>query len=70
VTIFPWIKWEMVALAACQHLNPMAKDIALAQFLALLQWLWRILLQDTALLYTHNPLYAVLRYPPFNTPLF
>jgi hypothetical protein len=48
----------------------MAKDIALTQFLALLQWLRRVLLQDAALLYTCNPLCAVLRYPPFNTPLF
>jgi hypothetical protein len=65
MTIFPWVEGEMAALAVCQHLNLIAKDILLAQFLALHQWLGHILLQDATLLYTHNLLCAVLQYPPF-----
>jgi len=48
----------------------MAKDIALAQFLGLLQWMWQVLLQDAALLYARSPLCGIFRYPLFNSPLF
>ena len=49
--LFPWVKAELVALEACMAQSCLNRDIALWQFLTLLQWLRVVLVQDCALLY-------------------
>ena len=44
--------------------------MALHQFLRLLQWLRRVLLQDAALLYSDYPNCPLFRFPPFSTLVF
>lgn len=68
--IFPWVEQELAALDVRQRSNRFAKDIALKNFLELLVWLRRVLLQDAAVLYTRYPNAVVFRYPPFSSSNF
>lgn len=68
--VFPFIEAEEAALRLREKANHHARDIALKQFLRLLQWCRHVLLQDAALLFVNNPHAAVLKYPPFNTSSF
>lgn len=69
--VFPWIEEKQAALEARSTANPNARDFALKQFLTLLKWLRRVLLQDVAVLSTSSygtiPLFA---FAPFNTAAF
>jgi hypothetical protein len=68
--VFPWVEGEQAALRAREKQNHYARDIALKQFLRLLLWLRRVLLQDAALLFVNNPHADMFKYAPFNTPSF
>ena len=68
--IFPWVEDERAALDARQRENRRNKDIALEQFLGLLVWLRRVLVQDLAVLSSQYPGCAILKYAPFNALIF
>jgi hypothetical protein len=53
--IFPWVEQEQEALVKCEHVNCLAKDIALRQFLTTLIWFRRVLIQDMAILSMQTP---------------
>lgn len=61
---------EQAALAARVQDNKYNRDIALIQFLKLLQWLRLVLFQDCALLYTEYPDCPLFRHAPFTYPSF
>jgi hypothetical protein len=68
--LFPWVEAELEALnqhVAHSHLN---QDIALRQFLKLLQWLRVVLVQDCALLYAQYPHCPIFKFVPFTFPSF
>jgi Centromere DNA-binding protein complex CBF3 subunit, domain 2 len=46
------------------------RDIALKQFLKLLQWLRVVLVQDAAVLYSRYPTCPIFRFAPFTYPSF
>jgi hypothetical protein len=46
------------------------RDIALKQFLSLLVWLRKVLIQDCALLYARFPSCPIFRFAPFTYPSF
>jgi hypothetical protein len=68
--IFPWIEDQQAALVDRERCNPLARDIALAQFLNLLIWLRTVILQDTAVLYCEYPRLPLFQYLPFNSAAF
>ncbi|KAH9178186.1 hypothetical protein EDB89DRAFT_1151070 [Lactarius sanguifluus] len=69
--VFPWVEQEQDKLAQRQAASgSQSADIALKQFLRLLVWLRRVLLQDCAILFAKYPSCAMFRYPPFNDPAF
>lgn len=68
--IFPWVEQEQEQLAQRQASSSKSVDIALKQFLRLLIWLRRVLLQDCAILFSKYPSCPMFRYPPFNSPTF
>ncbi|KAJ7135159.1 hypothetical protein C8R46DRAFT_1362266 [Mycena filopes] len=49
---------------------PVAKDIALRQFLATLTWFRRVLIQDMAVIYTQTPHAPIFKTAPFNSTIF
>ena len=61
---------EQDRLAQRQASSSKSVDIALKQFLRLLVWLRRVLLQDCAILFAKYPSCAMFRYPPFDSPTF
>ncbi|KAF8261102.1 hypothetical protein EI94DRAFT_1810775 [Lactarius quietus] len=68
--LFPWVDAELTVLnghVAQSHCN---QDIALQQFLKLLQWLHVILVQDCTLLYAKYPDSPIFHYAPFKLPSF
>src|SRR6266404_8120268 len=54
--IFPWVEAE-------HRLGCPAQDITLRQFLHLLVWLRRVLLQDVAMLFSQKPACPVFQFP-------
>jgi hypothetical protein len=70
MSVFPWVEAEQAALHARQASDVRSSDIALRQFLRLLLWLRRVLLQDCAVLYSKYPSCGMFRYAPFNTFAF
>jgi hypothetical protein len=68
--VFPWVEEEKGKLAQCQASSSKADDIALKQFLRLLVWLRRVLLQDCAILYRKYSSCAMFSFPPFNSLMF
>jgi hypothetical protein len=68
--VFPWVEQEQAALLARTQCNLLANDIALKQFLRLLVWLRRVLLQDAAILFTENPASPIFQFSIFKTPAF
>ena len=68
--LFLWVELEQAALHARQSSGVKSSDIALKQFLLLLVWLRRVLLQDCAVLYSKYPSCGMFCYAPFNTPTF
>ncbi len=68
--LFPWVEAELVALEARMAQSRLNRDIALQQFLTLLQWLRIVLVQDCALLYTRHPTCPIFSFPPFTFPTF
>lgn len=70
MSLFPWVESEQAALDARQASGVKLSDIALKQFLRLLVWLRRVVLQDCAVLYSKYPSCGMFRYAPFNTPTF
>jgi hypothetical protein len=60
----------MVALDTRMSASRLNRDIALKQFLLLLQWLRAVLLQDCALLYARYPMCPIFRFAPFTFPSF
>ncbi|KAJ3741059.1 hypothetical protein EV360DRAFT_76778 [Lentinula raphanica] len=69
--IFPWVEAEQAALAARrdQH-GKRAEDYALIQFLKLLLFLRRVLLQDAAILFTDFPNSFIFSIAPFDSSVF
>lgn len=61
---------EQEQLAQRQLSSPQSADIALKQFLYLLVWFRRVLLQDCAILYSKYPSCPMFRCAPFNTATF
>lgn len=70
MSVFPWVEAEQAALHARQASDVRSSNIALRQFLRLLLWLWRVLLQDCAVLYSKYPSCGMFCYTPFNTSAF
>jgi hypothetical protein len=69
--VFPWIEDEQAALdIRVQRLGRRANDYALRNFLSVLVWFRRVLLQDAALIYSSHPSCKIFTFPPFNTPEF
>jgi hypothetical protein len=68
--VFPWVEEEQAALLVRARANPLANDMALKQFLQLLIWLRRVLLQDAAVLFSHNPTCPIFQHPIFQTAAF
>jgi len=68
--IFLWIEQEQAALVEHARSDLCARDMALHQFLRLLQWLCQVLLQDAALLYSDYPNCPLFHFPPFSTLVF
>ncbi len=69
--IFPWVEAEHAALEEREHrLGRPAQDIALRQFLHLLVWLRRVLLQDVAMLFSQKPACPVFQFPLFHSTSF
>jgi hypothetical protein len=60
----------MAALDTRMSASQLNRDIALKQFLLLLQWLRVVLLQDCALLYARYPMCPIFRFAPFTFPSF
>ncbi|KAF4609718.1 hypothetical protein D9613_011981 [Agrocybe pediades] len=70
--IFPWVEEEQAALQ--QRIDEYglsrAKDNTLTSFLSLLLFLRRVLLQDSAVLYSKHPELSIFQVAPFNTTQF
>ncbi|TFY77579.1 hypothetical protein EWM64_g6432, partial [Hericium alpestre] len=67
--IFPWVEQEQRALAERAH-ERVGSDIALENFLKVLLWFRRVILQDTAVLFSRRPELLIFSWPPFNSPAF
>ena len=68
--IFPWVEAELEALDQRVAQLRCNQDIALRQFLKLLQWLRIVLVQDCALLHAHHPHCPIFKFAPFTFPSF
>jgi len=69
--IFPWIEDERAALdLRVQQIGRRANDYTLRNFLLLLVWFRRVLLQDAAVIYHSHPSCQIFGFAPFNTPAF
>ena len=69
--IFPWVEEQAAALEVrVKALGRPAKDLALKQFLRLLVWLRRVLLQDAAVLFTLDPTCGIFQFPLFRSQAF
>jgi hypothetical protein len=70
-TVFPWIEEEQAALdSRVQCIGRCANDYALRNFLWVLLWFQRVLLQDAALIYHSHPSCKIFDFVPFNTLAF
>ncbi|TFY83866.1 hypothetical protein EWM64_g142 [Hericium alpestre] len=67
---FPWVEEQESALLARQSAHRSAADIALYQFLRVLKWFRRVLLQDAAVLFCRYPSLPMFGYVPFNGARF
>lgn len=61
---------QLTDLRSRTQSNPLCQDIALRQFLQLLQWFRIVLLQDLAVIYAINPSCSIFQYPPFTLTTF
>ena len=68
--IFPWAEQELEALLLRAQNNTLANDMALKQFLKLLIWLRKVLLQDAAVLFMQDSTCAIFRYSVFQSKSF
>ncbi|THH17357.1 hypothetical protein EW146_g3440 [Bondarzewia mesenterica] len=80
--VFPWVEREQNALNSRSNIVTTAgqpdvghcknaTDLALQQFLRVLIWFRRVLLQDAAIIISrHGPDFSIFHFPPFNTPAF
>jgi hypothetical protein len=68
--LFPWVEAELTALEVCVVQSHCNQDIALQQFLKLLQWLHLVLVQDCALLHSKYPQCPIFHFAPFTFPSF
>ncbi|THH20826.1 hypothetical protein EW146_g575, partial [Bondarzewia mesenterica] len=80
--VFPWVEREQNALNSRSNIATTAgqpdvghcknaTDLALQQFLRVLIWFRRVLLQDAAVIISrHGPDFPIFHFPPFNTPAF
>ncbi|KAK4704972.1 hypothetical protein P7C70_g1233, partial [Phenoliferia sp. Uapishka_3] len=68
--IFPWVDEERKAYLERLRVNPLAKDIALVNYLEVLEWFRSVILQDGAVLRARNPKAALFQLAPFNSPEF
>ena len=68
--IFLFIEDAQHRLSECTGRSPLAINIALKQFLSVLQWFRMVILQDCAVLYAQHPDLPVFRFRPFDTPHF
>jgi hypothetical protein len=68
--VFPWVEMERAALEKRTSANRNALDLALKEFLKLMQWLRLVLIQDAAVLLLLVPSAAIFHYPPFNSCTF
>jgi hypothetical protein len=68
--VFPWVEQEQEALRSRARDNPLANDMALKQFLQLLIWLRKVLLQDAAVLFMQDPSCPIFRYSIFQSAAF
>ena len=69
--VFPWIEAEQVALEQrVQQIGRCAADYVLRNFLHLLTWFRRVLLQDAAVIYHSHPSCQIFGFASFNTPTF
>jgi Centromere DNA-binding protein complex CBF3 subunit, domain 2 len=68
--VFPWVEREQAALLSRTRDNPLSNDMALKQFLRLLIWLRKVLLQDAAVLFTQDPTFPIFRYSIFQSTTF
>jgi hypothetical protein len=68
--LFPWVEAELTALEVCVAQSRCNQDIALRQFLKLLQWLRLVLVQDCALLHSKYPQCPIFHIAPFTFPSF
>ena len=68
--LFPWVEAELAALEVRMAQSTCNRDIALKQFLKLLQWLRVVLVQDCALLHAQYPHCSIFRFAPFTFPAF
>jgi hypothetical protein len=68
--LFPWVEPELAALKTHTSQSRLNRDIALKQFLRLLQWLRIVLVQDCALLYARYPTCPMFCFAPFTYPSF
>jgi Centromere DNA-binding protein complex CBF3 subunit, domain 2 len=68
--VFPWVEREQAALLVQTQNNPLANDMALRQFLQLLIWLRRVLIQDAAVLFSHDSSPHIFQHSIFHTAAF
>ena len=68
--LFPWVEAELAALEICMSQSWLNCDIALKQFLKLLQWLCIVLVQDCTLLCAQYPTCLLFQFSPFTYPSF
>jgi hypothetical protein len=68
--VFPWIEREQAALQSRIRANTLSNDMALKQFLRLLIWLRKVLIQDAAILFTQDPNCPIFQYSVFRSASF
>ena len=68
--VFPWVEQKQAELLVRVQDNPLANDMALKQFLQLLLWLRRVLIQDAAVLFSHDSTYSIFQHSIFKTAAF
>lgn len=68
--LFPWVEAELDALQVRVSQKLSNKDIALREFLGLMQWLRVVLVQDCALLYAKYPHCPIFNFAPFTFSSF
>jgi hypothetical protein len=68
--VFPWVEQEQAALLVHAQDNPLANDMALKQFLQLLIWLHKVLLQDAVVLFMQDPTFPIFHHSIFQSTTF